>query len=176
MCRKSYSKSWNQSYVSFLQIVSPYNQGRSSKSSELQGKKSLRELVEMCIDVIAAEAQVIEVQKPVDQHQGQILEEEGTKYLGHACHHVSEVQYCLMKRRSRFWHDDKLMRQVRLIWIVWASFWHLQNKVDKGCLPGAQTIKDKLLKSKKELKSKGGEHERSNGDVHCEGLFSQARQ
>ena len=99
----------------FFQIVSPYNHGRSSKSSELQGKKSLRELVEMCIDVIAAEAQVIEVQKPVDQHQGQILEEEGTKYLGHACHHVSEVQYCLMKRRSRFWHDDKLMRQVRLI-------------------------------------------------------------
>ena len=56
----------------------------------------IRKQFKVCVDVITAEAQVVEVQEPVDEHQGQILEQEGTKHLGHARHHVSEVQHCLM--------------------------------------------------------------------------------
>ena len=45
----------------FQIIVSPYNEGRSSKRKKLKGKKIFRKEAEICEDVITAEAQVVEV-------------------------------------------------------------------------------------------------------------------
>ena len=167
MCKNFLFKITHLSY--FLQNVSPYNECRSSKSKNLQGKKIVRKEVEVCVDEITAEAQVVEVKKPVDKHQGQVLEKEGAKDLGHACHHIAEVQYCLVKRQSRFWHELNLICQIRF-------FPYLQDKVHKCCLIGAERVEDKLLESKKELKSNRGKEEDSNDDVHCERLLCQARQ
>ena len=50
-----------KNFIAFLQIVSPHNQGRSGQTKELQGKKIFRKLAEVCVDVITAEAQVVEV-------------------------------------------------------------------------------------------------------------------
>ena len=50
-----------KNFIAFLQIVSPHNQGRSGQTKELQGKKIFRKLAEVCVDVITAKAQVVQV-------------------------------------------------------------------------------------------------------------------
>ena len=85
--------------------VPPHNQGRSGKTKALQEERSVREVAEVGKDVIATQAEVVQVQKPVEKHQSQVLEEEGSKYLGHTGHHVPEVQQSLMEVEP-FWGND----------------------------------------------------------------------
>ena len=74
-----------------IRILSPYNEGRTSQSKKLQDQNSVRKLSELDIDGVAHEAEVVEVEKPVEKHQGQVLEQKWAKYLGHACQHFSEI-------------------------------------------------------------------------------------
>ena len=65
----------------------------------------MREVAQVGKDVIATQAEVVQVQKPVEKHQSQVLEEEGSKYFGHTGHHVPEVQQSLMEVEP-FWGND----------------------------------------------------------------------
>ena len=150
-----------------IRILSPYNEGRTSQSKKLQDQNSVRKLSELDIDGVAHEAEGVEMEKPVEKHQGEVLKKKRTKGLRHILHRIDELVQVSMKVVSlSIINNSLLILFCSCTWFCWRKclllIRGLQNTFGKCSIVGTDAVEGKFLVGQKEMETKGRQHKNSN--------------